>query len=120
MGAERTMHSKVSGRRRGQVHGLTGLDGRLRSIALYIYRGEDESPEFVDEPGFEQLATFTIDMQPFHSLLQRCKTADGKDFLRADVSLAMRLSATELSAQCIFRHGGSLYRGPVTVTATHH
>lgn len=90
------------------------------NIALYVYRGDDESPEFVDEPGFEQLATFTIDMQPFHSLLQRCKTADGKDFLRADVSLAMRLSATELSAQCIFRHGGSLYRGPVTVTATHN
>lgn len=73
------------------------------SIALYVYRGDDDHPEFVDEPGFEQLATFTIDMQPFHALLQRCKSSDGKDFLRADVSLAMRLSATELSAQCIFR-----------------
>jgi hypothetical protein len=73
------------------------------SIALYVYRGDEDHPEFVDEPGFEQLATFTIDMQPFHALLQRCKSSDGKEFLRADVSLAMRLSATELSAQCIFR-----------------
>lgn len=90
------------------------------NIALYVYRGDDDFPEFVDEPGFEQLATFTIDMQPFHALLQRCRSADGKEFLRADVSLAMKLSATELSAQCIFRHGGSLYRGPVTITATHN
>ncbi|PWN42449.1 hypothetical protein IE81DRAFT_323413 [Ceraceosorus guamensis] len=90
------------------------------AISLYVYRGDEEGTEFVDEAGFEQLATFMIDMEPFRPLLKTCRSTDGGEYIRADVELAMRLNATEISAQCLFRHGGSLYRGPVSVAATHN
>ncbi|KAK0568542.1 hypothetical protein OC861_001872 [Tilletia horrida] len=90
------------------------------AISLLVYRGDsDELPEFVDMPGFSELCVFNIDMTPFQPLLPVLKTPQGQEYVKADIELAMKLTGTEISAQVLFRHEGSLYRGPVNVAAAH-
>jgi hypothetical protein len=106
------------------------------NISLFVYRGEEEHPEvssaepsvycrrmadaraaqFVDEAGFEQLATFIIEcvaqrgarsassradactpsMEPFRPLLKLCKSSDGGEYIRAGAYAAFLLLCPRL------------------------
>ncbi|KAE8210217.1 hypothetical protein CF327_g5885 [Tilletia walkeri] len=82
----------------------------VKNVVIYAYRGEDEhAPEFLSEGPFDHLVTFSIDLEPFRSMLPVATGPTGAKYIRLPLHLAMRLNGTQVAATAGFEVGGKRY-----------
>ncbi|KAK0544393.1 hypothetical protein OC845_005620 [Tilletia horrida] len=82
----------------------------VKEVAVYAYRGDGpEAPDFLSDGSFDELVTFSIDLEQFRHLLPLQTGPSGSKFIQLPLKLSMKLNGTEVDAFASFQAAGQTY-----------